>query len=156
VAGLIGIEKAAGGKLPTEKAAFVANLQAEGHRVAMIGDGINDAPALIQAELSMAVHSGNHLGHEVADVTLMRGDPAQVRDFFNLARPVNRTITQNLGCAFAYNLIAIPIAMSGLLSPLVAVTAMLLSSLTVIGNTLRLLKTGKTRNTNIEMRNKFE
>jgi P-type E1-E2 ATPase len=128
--------------LPAEKAAFVKDLQAKGHRVAMIGDGINDAPALVQADLSMAVHSGSHLGQDVADITLMRGDPRQVVDFLNLTRPVNRTIFQNLVCAFAYNIISIPIAMSGLLSPLVAVTAMLLSSLTVIGNTLRLVKKG--------------
>ena len=108
----------------------------------MVGDGINDAPALVQADLSMAVHSGNHLGQEVADISLMRGDPGQVVDFLNLARPVNRTIFQNLVCALAYNIISIPIAMSGLLSPLVAVTAMLLSSLTVIGNTLRLVTKG--------------
>jgi len=142
VAGLIGIKAAAGGKLPGEKAAFVKELQLAGRRVAMVGDGINDAPALVQADLSMAVHSGSHLGQEVADITLMRGDPGQVVDFLNLSRPVNRTIFQNLVCAFAYNIISIPIAMSGLLSPLVAVTAMLLSSLTVIGNTLRLVKKG--------------
>jgi len=142
VARLIDIAEATGGMLPVDKASFVKELQAGGHRVAMIGDGINDAPALVQADLSMAVHSGSHLGQEVADLTLMRGDPAQVVDFLNLAQPVNRTIFQNLVCAFAYNIISIPIAMSGLLSPLVAVTAMLLSSLSVIGNTLRLVKRG--------------
>lgn len=142
VAGLIGIAEAAGGMLPADKATFVKELQAIGRRVAMIGDGINDAPALVQADLSMAVHSGSHLGQEVADITLMRSDPKQVVDFLNLAQPVNRTIFQNLVCAFAYNIISIPIAMSGLLSPLVAVTAMLLSSLSVIGNTLRLVKKG--------------
>jgi len=140
VANLIGIENAAGGMLPAEKAAFVKDLQESDQGVAMVGDGINDAPALVQADLSMAVYSGTHLGQEVANVTLMRGDPGQVMDFLNLAKPVNRTIFQNLVCAFAYNIISIPIAMSGLLSPLVAVTAMLLSSLSVIGNTLRLLK----------------
>lgn len=137
---LIGIEGTMGGMLPADKASFVKELQGSGRRVAMIGDGINDAPALVQADLSMAVHSDSHLGQEVADISLMRGDPAQVVDFLNLAQPVNRTIFQNLVCAFAYNIISIPIAMSGLLSPLVAVTAMLLSSLSVIGNTLRLLK----------------
>jgi heavy metal translocating P-type ATPase len=140
VAGLINIKTAHGGMVPLEKAAFVKDLQAAGGSVAMVGDGINDAPALVQADLSMAVHSGSHLMQEVADMSLMRGDPGQVVAFLNLAGPVNRTIFQNLVCAFAYNIISIPIAMSGLLSPLVAVTAMLLSSLTVIGNTLRLLK----------------
>ncbi len=140
VADLVGIASAAGGQLPRDKADFVKTQQASGKPTAMIGDGINDAPALVQADLSMAVYSGSHLGHEVADITLMRGDPGQVIEFLNLARPVNQKIFQNLLCAFGYNLISIPIAMSGLLSPLVAVTAMLLSSLTVIGNTLRLVK----------------
>ena len=103
-------------------------------------DGINDAPALVQADLSMAIHSGNHLGKDVADITLMRGDPSQVLDFLGLAKGVNKKILQNLIYAFLYNLISIPLAMSGLLSPLIAVCAMLLSSLTVIGNTLLLVR----------------
>jgi P-type E1-E2 ATPase len=110
----------------------------------MIGDGINDAPALIQADLSMAVHSGSHLGKEVADVTLMRSDPLQVIEFFDLAERVNAKISQNLIFSLLYNTISIPVAMSGLLNPLIAVSAMLLSSLTVIGNTLLMIKSHPT------------
>ena len=108
----------------------------------MVGDGINDAPALIQADLAIAVHSGSDLGREAADLTLMRGDPLQIWDFVQLAKEVKKKIYQNLGFSFVYNLVSIPVTMSGLLSPLVAVCAMLLSSLSVIGNTLLLLKKG--------------
>jgi P-type E1-E2 ATPase len=106
----------------------------------MVGDGINDAPALVQADLSLAVHSGAHLGEEMAAVTLMRAEPEQVTDFLNFAGEVNQKIHQNLVFTFAYNTISIPIAMSGLLNPLVAVCAMLLSSISVIGNTLMLVR----------------
>ncbi len=140
IANELGIDDAHGGKLPKEKAAFIAKLQRKGHQVAMVGDGINDAPAMIQADLAIAVYSGNQLSEEAADLTLMRGDPLQICDFMELAKRVKKKIHQNLGCSFIYNLIGIPIAMSGLLSPLVAVSAMLLSSLSVIGNTLLLLK----------------
>jgi heavy metal translocating P-type ATPase len=140
IAAELGIDKALGGKLPQEKATYIAALQQEGRQVAMVGDGINDAPALVQADLAIAVHSGNHLGKEAADLTLMRGDPLQICEFVDLAKRVKRKVHQNLGCSFIYNLVSIPIAMSGLLNPLIAVSAMLLSSLSVIGNTLLLLK----------------
>lgn len=136
----IGIEDAHGGKLPQDKVLFIEGLQRAGHRVAMVGDGINDAPALAQADLAMAVHSGGHLGKETADITLMRGDPRQITDFMGLAKKVNRKIYQNLIFSFFYNFISIPVAMSGLLTPLIAVSAMLMSSLSVIGNTLLLIK----------------
>jgi P-type E1-E2 ATPase len=136
----LGVEQAQGGKLPKEKATLIAELQEQGHRVAMVGDGINDAPALIQADLAIAVHSGSQLGKEAADLTLMRGDPLQLIDFLELAKKVRSKVYQNLGCSFVYNAVSIPVAMSGLLTPLVAVSAMLLSSLTVIGNTLLLMK----------------
>jgi P-type E1-E2 ATPase len=133
----IGIPQVWGGRLPQEKAAIVQALQAEGQQVAMVGDGINDAPALAQADLALAVHAGSHLGREVADVTLMRGDPFQVKDFLRLAQQVNRKTRQNLVFSCLYNAISLPVAMAGWLTPLVAVCAMLLSSLSVIGNTLR-------------------
>ena len=140
IAAEMGIEDALGGRLPQEKATYIAALQQQGRQVAMVGDGINDAPALVQADLAIAVHSGSHLGKEAADLTLMRGDPQQICDFIALAKKVKSKVHQNLGCSFIYNLFSIPIAMSGLLTPLIAVSAMLLSSLSVIGNTLLLLK----------------
>jgi P-type E1-E2 ATPase len=136
----VGIDEAQGGKLPQEKAKFISALQQQGQLVAMVGDGINDAPALVQADLAIAVHSGSDLGKEAADLTLMRGDLLQLWDFVLLAKEVKKKIHQNLGFSFIYNLVSIPIAMSGLLTPLIAVSAMLLSSLSVIGNTLLLLK----------------
>ena len=136
----VGIRDAYGGLMPDDKVTVVKALQDRNQPVAMVGDGINDAPALVQADLSLAVHSGANLGEEVADVTLMRADPEQLVDFLIFAGAVNKKISQNLIFTFAYNVISIPMAMSGLLSPLVAVSAMLLSSISVIGNTLRLVR----------------
>jgi P-type E1-E2 ATPase len=136
----LGIDETRGGQRPEEKAAFVAELQRRGRRVAMVGDGINDAPALARADVSLAVFAGGSLGREVADATLMRADPGQILEFLDFAREVNRKIRQNLTLTFIYNGLGIPVAMSGLLSPLVAVCAMLLSSLSVIGNTLRMVR----------------
>jgi len=135
---VLGIEDAFGNQSPKDKAVFVRNLQENGKRVAMVGDGVNDAPALVQADLAVAVHSGSHLGKEAADVTLMQGNPGQILEYLNLAKLVNQKIYQNLVFSFLYNIISIPIAMSGWLTPLIAVCAMLLSSLSVTGNTLLL------------------
>jgi P-type Cu+ transporter len=140
VAKNVGIHEVYGGQMPNDKVAIVRALQDRNHRVAMVGDGINDAPALVQADLSLAVHSGAHLGEEVADVTLMRAEPEQIIDFLRFAGAVNQKISQNLIFTFAYNVISIPMAISGLLTPLVAVSAMLLSSISVIGNTLMLVR----------------
>ncbi len=136
----VGIQECRGSVLPGEKAAFIRQLGKAGERTAMVGDGINDAPALIAADLSIAVYSGPYLGREAADMTLMQSDPRQILTFLDLSGKVNRKILQNLICSGAYNLLSIPVAMAGLLTPLVAVTAMLLSSLTVIGNTLLLIR----------------
>jgi cation transport ATPase len=136
----IGIESSHGRMLPLDKVDIINNLQRKGHRVAMVGDGINDAPALAQADLAISVYSGSPLADEAADITLMRGEPGQILDFVCLAKRVNGKIQQNLLYSFLYNLVSIPLAMSGLLTPLVAVSAMLLSSLTVIGNTILLTK----------------
>ena len=130
----------AGGLTPLEKAAYIGELCRSGEITAMVGDGVNDAPAMAGADLAIAVHSGCPLGRETAGIILMRSDPAQLPELLNLARRVNRIIDQNLYWALIYNLISIPVAVSGLLNPLVAVTAMLLSSLSVVGNTLRLIK----------------
>jgi heavy metal translocating P-type ATPase len=140
IARKLGITEALGGQLPAEKAQLVSDLQKRGKRVLMVGDGINDAPALAQADLSLAVFAGGSLGKEVADATLMRAEPSQITEFLHFSRSVNRKIRQNLALTFLYNAVSIPIAMSGLLSPLVAVCAMLLSSLSVIGNTYLLVR----------------
>jgi heavy metal translocating P-type ATPase len=136
----IGIQECLGGLLPQDKVRFVEELQQQGYQVAMVGDGINDAPALVQADLSIAVHSGGQLSKEAADITLMRGEPSQLIEFMEFAKQVNRKIYQNLAFTYLYNAVSIPIAMSGLLNPMVAVTAMLLSSLSVTGNTLMLVR----------------
>jgi len=138
IGNVLGIRDVHGSRTPLDKAVFVQNLQGNGKKVAMVGDGINDAPALVQADLAMAVFSGSHLGKEVADITLMQGNPGQIFEFFNMAKMVNQKIHQNLAFSFLYNVISIPIAMSGLLTPIIAVCAMLLSSLSVTGNTLLL------------------
>jgi len=140
IAKKIGINESYGGKLPRDKAALVRAMQKQGLRTAMVGDGINDAPALVQADLSLAVHSGGQLSKEAADITLMRAAPGQIIDFLNFSKQVNKKIAQNFVFTFLYNAISIPVAMSGLLSPLVAVSAMLLSSLSVTGNTLMLVR----------------
>ena len=136
----IGIQRSLGGLLPQDKSRFILDLQQQGHRVAMVGDGINDAPALVQADLSISIHSGGQLSKEAADITLMRGQPSQIIEFLDFAKQVNRKIYQNLVFTFLYNAVSIPIAMSGLLNPLIAVSAMLLSSLSVTGNTLLLVR----------------
>ena len=140
IAEAVGIHEAFGGQMPDDKVSAVKTLQKQNHLVAMVGDGINDAPALVQADLSLAIYSGAHLGEETAAVTLMRAEPEQVTDFLTFAGEVNQKIHQNLVFTFAYNTISIPIAMSGLLNPLVAVCAMLLSSISVIGNTLMMVR----------------
>ena len=140
IADKVGIQQAIGGQLPGDKSRFIIELQQQGLQVAMVGDGINDAPALVQADLSIAVHSGGQLSKEAADITLMRGEPSQLLEFLDFAKQVNKKIYQNLAFTFLYNAVSIPIAMSGLLNPLVAVSAMLLSSLSVTGNTLMLVR----------------
>jgi P-type E1-E2 ATPase len=136
----VGIEESHGGLLPEDKAAFLTRFQSENRHVAMVGDGINDAPALAQANLGVGVSSGHDLGKEAGGITLMRGDLGLILHFLKLATRVNKKIRQNLVFSGLYNVMAIPIAMTGLLNPLIAVSAMLFSSLTVIGNTLLLIK----------------
>jgi heavy metal translocating P-type ATPase len=140
VAQQLGIQNAHGEMTPVQKSDYIIGLKKVGKTVAMVGDGINDAPALAIADLAMAVHSGTLLEKEAAHLTLMRGEPLQILDFLTLAKKVNKKIYQNLIFSFMYNAISIPIAMAGLLSPLVAVCAMLFSSLSVTGNTLLLIK----------------
>lgn len=147
VAKRVGVEVAKGEMLPEDKSRFVENLKQRGKDVAMVGDGINDAPAMTSANLSVAVQSGFAPGVEVADVTLLKGEPLQLYDFLELSKKVNSKVKQNLLFAVIYNFISIPVAMAGLLSPVIAATAMLLSSLSVTLNTLRLAKKSNTYST---------
>jgi heavy metal translocating P-type ATPase len=136
----LGIPETHGGRLPADKAGLVAELRRRRRRVAVVGDGVNDAPAMAASDLSLAVFSGGHLGRDVADITLMRSDPLQIADFFEFAGSVNRTIRRNLALTFIYNGIAVPVAIAGFLSPLLAAFAMVLSSLSVLANTLLLVR----------------
>jgi len=145
VAGELGIERVLAGVLPNEKAAEVARLQAAGAKVAMVGDGINDAPALAQADLGIAMGTAIDIARETSDVTLLSGGLDRVASALRLARAALRVIRQNLFWAFFYNVVGIPVAAGALypwtgleLSPMLASAAMALSSVCVVGNSLRL------------------
>ncbi|MGA8038846.1 MAG: HAD-IC family P-type ATPase, partial [Acidimicrobiia bacterium] len=124
--------------LPGEKASQITALQDEGSTVVFVGDGVNDAPALTQADLGMAVGSGTEVAVEAGDVVLLNGDPRLVPAGIDLAHATFRTIRQNLLWAFGYNTAAIPIAALGLLNPMIAAGAMAFSSVSVVLNALRL------------------
>ena len=138
IAAAVGIARVHAEVRPTGKAAIVAAERAGGHRVAMIGDGVNDAPALAAADLGIALGSGADVAAAAADVTLLRGGIAAVPVALGLARQTLRVIRRNLFAAFAYNAICIPVAAAGLLSPMLASAAMSLSSVSVLLSSLRL------------------
>jgi P-type Cu+ transporter len=138
VAAQAGIDEVIAGTLPADKAAVIARLQAQGHQVAMVGDGVNDSPALAAADLGLALGSGTDVAISAADLILLRDDLGCVPDAIMLARATFRTIRRNLAWAFCYNAAALPLAAIGFLNPVIASAAMTLSSAFVVANSLRL------------------
>lgn len=134
----VGVDRIKGGVKPDDKAREVSELQAEGYTVGMIGDGINDAPALAAADIGIAMGTGTDVAMETAGVTLMRPNPGLVPAAISVSRATWNKIRQNLFWAFAYNVIGIPIAAAGYLSPTIAGAAMAFSSVSVVSNSLLL------------------
>ncbi len=138
IAGQLGISSFFGQARPQDKVDLIRELQNQGHRVGMIGDGFNDAAALAQADVGFALGTKAEFSAGASDITLLTDNPIKISEVLDLSKRTMRIVRQNLGFAFFYNILGIPLAVSGLLNPMIAVLAMFASSLTVIGNTLRL------------------
>jgi len=134
----LGIDHVHAQLTPNQKIEMIQSYQKDGQQIAMVGDGINDGPALAQADVGIAIGSGNEIALKSAPVVLMRADLQLLPAAIEYARRTRQVIRQNLGWAFGYNLLCIPLAMSGLLTPSIAGVAMALSSVSVVANALRL------------------
>jgi Cu+-exporting ATPase len=140
IARQVGIDRVIARATPAMKLEVIRELQAQGKRIGMIGDGINDAPALMAADVGFAIGGGADIAVESADITLVGGDISRVASAIQLSRQTMKIIRQNLFWALGYNVVAIPVAAAGRLNPMIASAAMALSSVSVVTNSLRLQK----------------